>query len=176
MLLKATLMKPVRNTNTVDAVYTPMLSTYVTSDYEQTEIITGEIVSPVLLNQNLANLPPEQMYTLKRNPDGSYAITADQKAPAVMRTRIKFDPGFDDYIFGDSSKISVTNNLLSVIYVKVSKATTPNGSDIFYQVAPGTTESWSRNGPEIISVNVGGAGRVSNYFGVLGKNLQINNS
>jgi len=169
-------MEPVRNTNSVVATYTPILSAYVTSDYQQTQLITGEIVSPVLLNQNLAYLPAEQVYTLKRNfPDGSYKIVAEQPAPAVLRTRIKFDPGFDDYIStGDTSAISVTNNLHSIIYVKVTNATDTNGSNTFYQVQPGATESWTRKGAEVISVNVGGAGRVSNYYGVLGKNLQIN--
>lgn len=167
-------MEPARNTNSVDAVFTPMLSVYATSDYQQTELITGEIVSPVLLNQNLAYLPLEQVYTLKRNPDGSYIIVPEQPAAAVMRARIKFDPGFDDYIIGNSSSISVTNNLPSIIYVKVSNATSTNGSDAFFQLRPGTSDSWARKGAETISVNVGGAGRVANYFGVLGRNLQIN--
>jgi len=175
LLLCTLLMQPIRNTNSVEAVYTPMLSVYATSDYQQTEVITGEIVSPVLLNQNLANLPPEQVYNLKRNPDGSYRIVAEYPAPAVMKPRTKFDPGFDDYLFGSPGNISVTNNLYSVIYVKVTKTTnTANGSDAFFMVQPGATESWSRSGPEVISVNVGGAGRLANYFGVVGKNLQIN--
>lgn len=63
-----------RNTNSVEAVFTPTLSAYATSDYQETQLITGEIISPVLLKQDLALLPDTQLYNILKNPDGSYSI------------------------------------------------------------------------------------------------------
>lgn len=164
----------VGNTNSVQAVFTPILSVYATAQYQQTQLITGEIVSPVLLNTNLATLPTQQVYTLYQNPDGSYTIKPDLVAESQVKPKAKFDPGFDDYLIGTDGAISVTNNLSSIIQVKVTNTTNTSGSEAFYQVDPGLTESWRRGGAEIVAVNVGGHGRVANYYGIVGKNLQIN--
>ncbi|KDR77683.1 hypothetical protein GALMADRAFT_410617 [Galerina marginata CBS 339.88] len=164
----------VGNENTIQAEFTPIISAYVTSDYQQTQLITGQIVSPVLLNQNLALLPTQQLYTLSMKSDGSYFITADQAVSASPRPKIKFDPGFDYYLQGKSEAISVTNGLSSVILVKVSNADPKGKAEIFSEVGPGQSNAWPREVAETISVNVGGAGRVASYYGIVGKNLYIN--
>ena len=139
--------------------------------------MTGQIVSPVLLNQNLALLPSVQTtYTLSMGADGSYSLTQDQQAVAPLRSRVKFDPRSKDYLHGKCDAISVKNNLSSVIHVSVSNATTSGGSAAFYEIAPGQTDSWGRKGPEVISVNVGGVGRVAHFNGIVGKTLLINAS
>jgi len=165
----------VGNKSAVAAKYTPTMSAYVTSNYVQTEIITGEIISPILLTTNLATLPDTQVFDLSANSDGSYSILPANPTFAVLKAKVKFDPGFDDYVLAkDPSTISVVNNLRSVISVKVTNTSFEKGSTIFYKVQPGATEAWTRKGPEVISVNVGGAGRVANYMGILGKKLRIN--
>ena len=158
-------------------MYTPVLSVYETSDYQETQLITGQIVSSVLLNQNLASLPSVQTtYTLSKGPEGNYFLTQDQQALAPLRSRVKFDPRSKDYLPGKCDAISVKNSLSSVIHVSVANATTSGGSAAFYEVAPGQTESWGRKGPEVISVNVGGVGRVAHFYGIVGKTLLINAS
>jgi len=65
----------VGNTSSVEAQFTPVLSAYVTAQYQQTEIIRGEIVSPVLLQKNLATLTDTQEYTLSMAPGGAFVLT-----------------------------------------------------------------------------------------------------
>ena len=165
-----------RNANAVEmSSFTPVLSVYATLDYQETQLITSEIVSPLLLQQNLAVLPRQQVYTLTTNPDsGSYYLVADQQSIPSVQPKVKFDPRLDDYLIGPDGHISVKNILHSIIHVKVTSTTHRNGSEAFFPVKPGTTESWNRQGAEVISVNVGGVGRVANFYGVLGKTLQIN--
>jgi len=68
----------VGNTNIVEAQFTPIMSAYVTKAYyKQTQIIKGEILSPQLLNQNLAVLPDTQTYIVSMLPSGQFQITPD---------------------------------------------------------------------------------------------------
>ena len=160
--------------NVVEATFTPVLSVYATFDYQEAQLITNKIVSQLILRQNLALLPDrQQVYTLTMHPDGSYSLVADQQAVPSVRPKVKFDPRLEDYLLGPDGHISVKNNLRSIIQVKVTSTTNTKGSEAFFPVKPGTTKSWNRQGAEVISVNVGGVGRVANFYGALGKTLQI---
>ena len=64
-----------RNTNAIEAEFTPILSAYVTSQYQQSQIINGEIISPVLWTQNLALLPNKITdLTLSKDGTGQYHL------------------------------------------------------------------------------------------------------
>ncbi|KAG1757722.1 hypothetical protein EDB19DRAFT_59526 [Suillus lakei] len=60
----------------VTAQFTPVLRAYVTSGYQETQILRGEIQSPVLWDQDLAALPETTTWNLTRDAaTGRYSIT-----------------------------------------------------------------------------------------------------
>jgi hypothetical protein len=64
-----------RNTNAIEAQFTPVINVYATAQYQETAIIRGEIVSPLLWSQDLALLPnPITDLTLSVDPAGKYSI------------------------------------------------------------------------------------------------------
>lgn len=69
--------KEVGHTLSVQAEFTPRLSAYVTSNYQETEVIRGEISSPVIWEENLAQLGQTTHWEIKRLPSGQYVIVAD---------------------------------------------------------------------------------------------------
>ncbi|KAG1729036.1 hypothetical protein EDB19DRAFT_2042425 [Suillus lakei] len=60
----------------VTAQFTPILRAYVTSDYQETQILRGEIHSPMLWDEDLAALPETTTWNLTRDAaSGRYSIT-----------------------------------------------------------------------------------------------------
>ncbi|KAG1772539.1 hypothetical protein EV702DRAFT_1201396 [Suillus placidus] len=66
----------VRDESYVTAQFTPRLHAYVTSDYKETQILTGEIQSPLLWNEDLAALAETTTWNLTWDGNtGYYKIT-----------------------------------------------------------------------------------------------------
>jgi hypothetical protein len=64
-----------RDGSNITAQFTPKLRAYVTSDYKETEILKGEIHSPLLWEKNLAELAETTTWNLTRDPaTGRYTI------------------------------------------------------------------------------------------------------
>ncbi|KAG2073450.1 hypothetical protein BDR04DRAFT_1094974 [Suillus decipiens] len=67
----------VGDASSVTAQFTPKLRAYITSDYQETEILRGEIQSPLVWEMNLATLSVSTTWTLKWDANtGRYSITA----------------------------------------------------------------------------------------------------
>jgi hypothetical protein len=64
-----------RDTNSVQAIFTPILSAYVTMEYKQTQIIRAEILSRVLLTEDLAVLEDTTTFVLSMSPSGAFVLT-----------------------------------------------------------------------------------------------------
>jgi len=72
----ALVQQRVGNTNVAKFLFTPRLRIYATSNYVENEVLTSEVVSPLLWDQNLLALGNQTTLGLYENPDGSYAIRA----------------------------------------------------------------------------------------------------
>jgi len=59
----------------VTAQFTPNLRAYVTSDYQETEILRGEVGTPMLWDEDLAALPETTTWNLTLDQCGRYKIT-----------------------------------------------------------------------------------------------------
>jgi hypothetical protein len=82
----------VGNGNNVQALFTPVLSIFATAQYQQTELITGEIVSPVLWNKNLALLPMSITdLTLSQDSSGTYSISPSSVPRPGAESRRRHD-------------------------------------------------------------------------------------
>jgi hypothetical protein len=57
-----------RNKGRISPSFTPMLRAYVTSDYQEREILKGEIHSPLLWEKNLAELAETTTWNLMWDP------------------------------------------------------------------------------------------------------------
>jgi hypothetical protein len=63
------------------AQFTPVLQAYITSDYQETQILRGAIQSPLVWSQDLALLPAETTnYVLSRDAAGVYHMTEQVNA------------------------------------------------------------------------------------------------
>jgi hypothetical protein len=61
----------------VEANFILVMSAYVTPEFQQNQVITKEILSPVLLKRDLVTPPDRQVYVLSRLPTGEYIITPE---------------------------------------------------------------------------------------------------
>ncbi|KAH7904536.1 hypothetical protein BJ138DRAFT_1166360 [Hygrophoropsis aurantiaca] len=78
------------------------------------------------------------------------------------------------YVPGSAGWISVQNNLRFSIYVAVMTSVWGSGQTGQFIVYPGTTESWSRYGSEVVLVSMASApGIVQAYTGRIGSTLII---
>jgi len=70
----ALVQKNVGNTNVAKFLFTPRLRIYATSNFVENEVLTSEVVSPLLWDQNLLALGSQTTLGLYENADGSYVI------------------------------------------------------------------------------------------------------
>ncbi|KAG0708326.1 hypothetical protein DFH29DRAFT_477001 [Suillus ampliporus] len=68
--------KEVGDSSNVTAEFTPILRAYITSDYQETEILRGAIDTPAIWEHDLASLSESTTLNLHRDPaTGQYTIT-----------------------------------------------------------------------------------------------------
>ncbi|KAG2151227.1 uncharacterized protein EDB93DRAFT_1249423 [Suillus bovinus] len=68
--------KDVGDSSRVTAKYTPVLRAYITSDYEETAILRGQVDTPAIWSQDLTALAQNTTWNLARDPNtGRYTIT-----------------------------------------------------------------------------------------------------
>ena len=59
----------------ISAEFTPIIRAYITSDFEETQIMRGAVETPYIWQQNLSNLPDFSNWVLTRNSvSGKYEI------------------------------------------------------------------------------------------------------
>lgn len=80
-----------RNTSRVQTQFTPTLAAYVVSDYQENQVLRGEIENGPLWSQNLTNLATETNWTLTKNSDGSYSINEDLSANDDLWPAVRMD-------------------------------------------------------------------------------------
>jgi len=64
----------VGNTQTAQFDFHPVLTAYATSNFQETQLITAQVVSPVLWSKNVVSLDLHTNLTLVQNADGSYTL------------------------------------------------------------------------------------------------------
>ena len=70
---------------TVGAEFIPMLKMYVTMDYQETQLVKGEIESLTpIWQENMLALGPNTTLLLKRLETGQYIVTSDSITPKVQ--------------------------------------------------------------------------------------------
>jgi len=69
--------KDVGSTSSAQVQFTPILRGYITTDYQETEILRGQISSPVLFNRDLTQLEEESNWKITYNA-GSGIFTIDK--------------------------------------------------------------------------------------------------
>ncbi|KAG1799883.1 uncharacterized protein HD556DRAFT_73814 [Suillus plorans] len=63
------------NIGRVTAKFTPVLPVYITSDYEETDIVRGQVDTPAMWPQDLTTLAQSTTWNLARDPNtGHYSI------------------------------------------------------------------------------------------------------
>ena len=77
---------------------------------------------------------------------------------------------------GDKTQhIGIKNNLRVNIYAAILSSVQGTGDTRQFNVKPGTTEFWPRQGPEVVLISVGSAPGVPRAFlGKVGLTLEIN--
>jgi hypothetical protein len=60
--------KDVGSTSSAQVQFTPILRGYISWEYEETEILRGQVVSPVLFDRDLAQLEEETTWKITYNP------------------------------------------------------------------------------------------------------------
>jgi hypothetical protein len=65
------------STSSAQVQFTPILRGYITTDYQETEILRGQIASPVLFNRDLTQLEEESNWKITYNA-GSGIFTIDK--------------------------------------------------------------------------------------------------
>ena len=72
------------------AEFTPTLTAYIVTNYQQNQILRGAIQSPAIWSQDLAALAPSTTWTFSKDPTtGDYTLTQDQQALAVQSPEVK---------------------------------------------------------------------------------------
>ena len=70
---------------TVGAEFTPILKMYVTMDYQETQLVKGDIESLTpIWQENMLALGPKTTLLLKRLQTGQYIVTSDSITPKVQ--------------------------------------------------------------------------------------------
>ena len=97
------------------------------------------------------------------------------KKSASRRSNISYaDPNVDCVLNSISNRIGVKNNLTTTIQVKVIANTNFNGSEKFFLIHPGATETWTRKGLETIFIRYSSSDVLLTYLGIPGQDLQVN--
>jgi len=66
----------VGNTSSTQCEFHPVLRGYIVSDYQESQLITGQVSSPVIFKENLTDLEPKTKWRLTySNSNGEYHIT-----------------------------------------------------------------------------------------------------
>ena len=103
----------------------------------------------------------------------SLSLSDEEMSPS--RTNISYaDPNIDNVFNSVSDKIGVKNNVATAIQVKVIANTNVNGSEGFFNILPGATETWTRSGLETIFIKYSSSDILLTYLGIPGQDLQVN--
>jgi hypothetical protein len=74
----------------VTAEFTPTLTAYVVTNYQQNQILRGAIQSPAIWSQNLAGLDTTTTWTFSKDiATGDFQLTQDLSASAVQSPALK---------------------------------------------------------------------------------------